>query len=89
MSEFLIVFVSFLTRILFFSLMARAVLSWLNIGPSSRVYPIVNILNQITEPILAPIRRVLPKSGTFDFSPVVALILLYLIRQILVTVLRG
>ena len=88
MSEFLIVFVSFLTRILFVALLARAVLSWLNIGPSSPVYPIVNILNQITEPILAPIRRVLPSSGTFDFSPLVAIFLLWLIQWVLEMTLR-
>ena len=83
MSEILLVYVSFLTRILFIALLARAVVSWLNIGPSSPVYPIVNILNQITEPILAPIRRVLPKSGAFDFSPLVAFFLLWLIQRVL------
>jgi len=37
------------------------------------------LLFQITEPILAPLRRVLPKSGRLDFSPFVAIVILQLI----------
>jgi YggT family protein len=54
-----------------------------------RVHPIViniyDVLTQMTEPILAPIRRVLPTFGMLDFSPLVAIILLQIIRAVLVS----
>jgi YggT family protein len=44
--------------------------------------PILRLIYGITEPIMGPIRKVLPRTGMFDFSPVVALILLHFIRVI-------
>ena len=41
---------------------------------------------QMTEPILAPIRRVLPASGGIDWSPLVLMLVIWLLRQILATV---
>ena len=41
------------------------------------------VMNQITEPVLAPIRRMLPSFGGLDFSPMVVIIVLMLIRAIL------
>jgi YggT family protein len=63
---------------LFFNLLIvavfiRVLLSWFNMDPSS---PIIQALNSITEPILDPIRRIMPRIGMFDLSPIVALILL-------------
>ncbi|MDA1348089.1 MAG: YggT family protein [Chloroflexi bacterium] len=45
----------------------------------------VAIIYEITEPILGPIRSVLPNFGMIDLSPMVALLLMGLIRQILVS----
>jgi YggT family protein len=42
-----------------------------------------NVLFQITEPFLAPLRRVLPRMGMLDLSPMVAIILLWIIRALL------
>ena len=69
--------------ILYVALIGRVLLSWFNVGPSSPFFPIVRVLYQITEPILAPIRRVLPTLGMLDFSPMVALILVGVIQRIL------
>lgn len=44
---------------------------------------LVNILYQVTEPILAPLRRIIPKVGLFDLTPMVAIILLQVIRYLL------
>ena len=41
------------------------------------------VVNQITEPVLAPVRRLLPSFGGLDFSPMVVIIVLILIREIL------
>ncbi len=44
---------------------------------------LANILYRVTEPILAPLRRVIPRAGMLDFSPLVAIILLQLIVSLL------
>ena len=80
--EFISTFIGLLATILWIALLARVILSWVNIDQSSPFYPIVNISHQVTEPMLAPIRRVLPKTGTFDFSPIVAFILITLVRNV-------
>jgi YggT family protein len=46
-------------------------------------HPVVRIVHQLTSPILDPIRRVLPPVGGLDLSPIVAVLLLSLIRQLL------
>ena len=42
-----------------------------------------SIVGQITEPVLAPIRRMLPSFGGLDFSPMVVIIVLMIIREVL------
>jgi YggT family protein len=74
--QLFIVFVQMLTQILSLAILVRAVLSWF---PVSRGNPLVDILFQITEPVLAPIRRVLPSMGMMDLSPLVAILLLQFI----------
>jgi YggT family protein len=59
-------------------LLARVIVSWVNFDPRNQV---VRILYQLTEPVLAPIRSVLPATGGLDFSPVVALLLISLLRR--------
>jgi YggT family protein len=49
--------------------------------------PLSQVLYQITEPILGPIRRLLPAMGGFDFSPMIALIVLNLIIGQLIRIL--
>ena len=83
-SGFLANFVQILTTILWVALLVRVVLSWFQIGPDSPIYPIANIAHQLTEPILAPIRRVLPNMGMFDFSPIVAFLLITLLQRLLI-----
>ena len=80
-------FIDIFFQALSFAIIARALLSWFNLGPS---HPLVRILYDITEPILAPLRRVVPMIGMFDITPIVALILLDIIRRVLIEVLiRG
>jgi YggT family protein len=59
-------------------LVGRALLSWFDPGMNSSVG---RILYTITEPILGPIRRLLPAMGGLDLSPIVAIIGLQFIRQ--------
>lgn len=65
-------------------LLARILLSWFNPDPNS---PIVRFLYNVTEPVLAPIRRVLPPAGMFDLSPIVALIGATILEELLIRLL--
>ncbi len=61
-----------------FIIVARAVLSWVNPDPYN---PIVRFIHNITEPVLAPIRRRLPTSfGGMDFSPIIVFFAIYFLR---------
>ncbi len=47
---------------------ARAVLSWFPIGRDSPAYPVRRFIESVTEPILVPVRRILPQMGKLDLS---------------------
>ena len=89
MEAYLVQFVTILSTVLYIALLIRVFSSWFNVGPTSPLFPILNIVNQVTEPILAPIRRVLPRLGTLDLSPMVALLLLTFIRSVFVRIITG
>jgi len=59
--------------LLVLAIIVRALLSWFNMDPRS---PLIQTLNSITEPILEPIRRIMPRLGMIDLSPLVAILLL-------------
>ena len=69
------------------AIFARVILSFVLPLSGARPNPMLliayQLVNQITEPVLGPIRRVLPNFGAFDFSPMVALVVLWLIREVL------
>lgn len=73
-------FVNILVPILYLAIFARIILSWLPIGGTD--HPLVALVYQITEPILAPLRRVVPRLGVFDLTPMVAIILLGVIQSV-------
>ena len=75
-------FLNILATILYFGILARVLLSWIKVGPDNFLMPFLRLVFALTEPILGPIRRVLPRTGTFDFSPIVALILLHVVRTL-------
>jgi YggT family protein len=54
--------------------------SWLNLPAE---HPLVRVTSALTEPLLAPIRRVLPSSGGFDFSPMLLLLALRLLQHLI------
>lgn len=63
--------------VFFYAILLMAILSWVN--PYS---PIYGVLNQLSSPILDPLRRLLPAIQGFDFSALVALLLLQMISRI-------
>jgi YggT family protein len=72
-------FIRFLCEVLTFAIFIRVILSWFVTRPNT----LTIILDKITEPILAPLRRIIPRAGMFDFTPLVAIILLQLIARLL------
>jgi YggT family protein len=70
--------------VLFFALLARVILSWLGIGRYTRwMRPVY----WLTDWLVEPIRRVLPPVGMFDFSPLAALLALWVLKQLIFAVL--
>ena len=59
-------------------LLARIVASWVNLDPSNQL---VQVLHQLTEPVLEPVRRVLPTAGMIDISPLVVCVGLHLLQR--------
>ena len=57
------------------------ILSWVRLN---RLNPLVTLCHGLTEPVLAPIRRVLPPLGGLDLSPMVLLIALQALKGLLV-----
>jgi len=57
----------------------RVVSSWFPVNYGSPFAPIVRVLVQLTEPVLAPVRRVLPTAGPFDFTPIVVLLVVNIV----------
>lgn len=66
-----------LVNIYFFALLAMIILSWVAAG--SR-HPAIYLLYQITEPVMAPFRKVLPPMGGLDLSPILVFVLINIIQ---------
>ena len=63
-------------------LILRAVFSWFPV-PEGGAATFYRILLDLTEPVLAPVRRVLPSTGGFDFSPLLVLLAIRLLQRLL------
>lgn len=85
--HFISTFVGLLCQVLAFAIFARAIMSWIpNMRPDN---PISRFLIEITEPILSPLRRVIPPIAMMDLSPLIAMILLFQGGSILAASLRS
>ena len=75
--------IDILLNIYLWIVIIRAVLSWVNPDPYN---PIVRLLYQLTEPVMAPIRRRIPlRGGGMDFSPLVILLGIVFLQSFLVS----
>ena len=81
MGELFKQFFNILIPVLYIAIFARVILSWLPIGSSNN--PLVALVYQITEPILAPLRRVVPRLGFIDLTPMIAIILLGILQYLI------
>ncbi len=72
---------SLFLKVFFFALIISVILSWVAPGGNN---PAALLINQICEPLLAPIRRMLPSMGGLDISPIFAFIALNLIDMLVI-----
>jgi YggT family protein len=82
MAAFFTNFLVVLITILQIAIIGRALISWFPVDPSN---PLVRVLTEITEPVLAPLRRVIPRFGMIDLTPMVAIIVLSIAQQALLS----
>ena len=61
-------------------LVVRAVLSWFPIRPDSGLVPVIRALDTVINPVLQPLRRVIPPAGMFDLSYIALFIIVYLVQ---------
>ena len=79
MSGFLFLFLQLLVVVLWLMIVGRVLLSWINPRFDG---PVGRFLYDTTEPLLAPIRRVLPQTGMLDLSPLVLMLGLGFLMQL-------
>ena len=77
------IIVDWIFRVFIFGIVVQVVLSYF----MDPFHPVRRFIDRIYEPLYAPIRRILPKTGMLDFSPFVLIILLTIIERILVGIL--
>ena len=62
-------------------LFARAIMSWFPVRPGTPLATLYSVLLDLTEPLLAPLRRVIPPAGMFDLSFMVLFFALFIVRE--------
>ena len=84
--DYLIFLINLFFQVYIFLIAVRAVLPWI---PHRRFNPVANFIREVTDPILLPIREGIPpaKAG-MDYSPFIAIVLLWLIMQIIDVILN-
>ena len=64
----------------------RAISTWIS---PRREHPVLRFLDEVTDPFLSPLRRIVPQTGGVDFTPMVALILLWWVIPLLIDMMRD
>jgi YggT family protein len=82
-ADFFIAFINILSQVLILLVIVYVILSYF----LSPYHPVRSFVDRIVEPMLSPIRRVVPLVGVFDFSPIVLILLIQVISSVLVRLL--
>ena len=83
--NFLFRFLELVFQVLTFCIILRIIASWIFPGQTNIF---TTVIYQITEPILAPIRRILPRTGMLDFAPMVAVIIFQVIIFVILPLIK-
>jgi YggT family protein len=82
--SFISSFITMLFQVLSIAILGRVLISW--VDPQNN-WPISRLLFEWTEPILAPIRSLMPRTMMFDFSPIIAMLLLQVLEAFILGIL--
>jgi YggT family protein len=74
-------FICQLISVYYVVLFGRIILSWFPLQPGTALASIGSILYQLTEPVLGPVRRLIPSIGMIDISPIVVFFGLQILQQ--------
>lgn len=72
-------FLQIFSLVLIAAMFIRIIFSWTGFDPTNPLYTIVH---EVTEPILAPIRAIMPRMGMFDLSPMIAMFILFALMNV-------
>ncbi|GMV86882.1 MAG: hypothetical protein AMXMBFR80_27360 [Dehalococcoidia bacterium] len=75
------IFILFLYALIF-AIVIRSLLSWF---PVDRSNQLVRLLDMVTEPLIDPVRRIMPRTGMIDFSAMIVIIVLYVMITVVQT----
>lgn len=70
-----------LVQLYLFALIARIILSWFPITPGGALAGIFSFLYTVTEPVLGPVRNLLPPMGGIDFSPILVFFAISILQR--------
>ncbi|MGI6734402.1 MAG: YggT family protein [Anaerovoracaceae bacterium] len=91
MTIFFIQVINLFFQVIIYLILGRAIMSWF-VRPGDRIYPLYMSIIRLTEPLLAPFRnlsnRFMGNSGV-DFSPLLAIFAIYILRRLLNALLIG
>ncbi len=77
--------INFIFTAFYVLLIAQIILSWVRPNPYHPTWgPIIRFINGVVDPILSPIRRVMPPLGGLDFSPMIVLLLARVLQGFLI-----
>lgn len=82
----LIKFIDVLFELYVYVIIARALMSWFNPNPYNRI---VRFINDITDPPLRFIQRIVPTFGGLDISPVILIVIVFFARRIVISILLA
>ncbi|MBD3328387.1 YggT family protein [Candidatus Peregrinibacteria bacterium] len=86
MKDFIILFIGILFDMIYLAIIIRIVLSWFR---SSGMARFKYFLKDITDPVLVPFQRVIPRLGMIDISPIIAIIVIDLVKNLLISLILG
>lgn len=80
MSDGFLAYIGWLMQLFGYLIVARALSSWF---PDARRHPIVQLLYQITDPVMIPASRIIPRIGMIDISPMIVILVLFTVSDAL------
>lgn len=72
---------SLFLNVFLFAILIQIIVSWINPGSHN---PIMSVIQTITEPVMAPARRVIPAIGGLDLSPLAAILVIQLLKMLII-----